>query len=464
MAGLVLVDILSSLEYVMVLTALPAIVRDFGDIASASWVMTAFLLAQAVSAAVGGRLGDMFGRRRVLVLVVAAAAIGSLVSAFAPSPQLVVLGRAIQGVSGAILPLCFGITRQIAPANSSAFWISVLTGSYMISALVGYVLGGYLADVGHWRWIFHVTALYSCIAIIPLLTLVPEPAQDRRSQRFDYLGAILFAPAVAALLYAITASRKLGWSNMSTGGLLVASIAALGLWFAHEWRCKDPLIDVKLLRRRPIWLGNACGAIMSLGLAQLPVLTLLLLQQPRLAGFGFAVSGAVAGLMKLPSNLSAAVGAPLSGWIAGRSGARWATLIGALAGSAAWTSLYHFHDTILQVVAATVLAGFANAMLLASIPNLVLEGAPAERTSEVTGLSSVVRAVCAAIGAQLMAVLLARSERLDPASGARFPSEAAYELVFLSIALSAALVVVICVAPPLGQTRRLRQNDTSVAG
>jgi MFS family permease len=445
MAALIFVEVLSSLEHVMVVTALPAVVRDFGDLTTAGWLMTAFLRSQAASAAVGGRLGDMFGRRRVLMVVVAAAAVGSMISALAEAPGLIILGRAVQGLSGAILPLCYGITRQVAPPGRSAFWIGVLTGAYTLSSIIGYVLGGYLADIGEWRWMFYLTTGYAVAALIPLALAVPALTPARVSRRFDWIGAVIFAPAVAAILFALTASRGVGWLTWGTGGVAIAGVAALLLWFVHEWRCDSPLIDVRLLRQRPIWLGNVCGGLMSLGLMQLPVVTLLLLQQPRLAGVGLAVSGTMAGLLKLPSNVAAAVGAPLSGWIAGRSGARWATLAGALCGAAAWIWLYFFHDTVAQVVVGTIAGGFGSAMLMASIPNLVLEGAPLERSSEVTGLSAVVRTLCAAVGAQVIAVMLASSVVVEPETQARFPSGQAYEIVFLAVAGTSILIAALCI-------------------
>ena len=466
MAVLLLVEVLSSLEQTMVMTALPTVVREFGSITSAGWLVTAFLLAQAATAAVGGRLGDIFGRRLLLFIIIGLCAVGSLVSALGDNVGTIIFGRVIQGASGAILPLCYGITRQVVPAGKAPFWIGVLTGGYSFAAAIGYILGGYLADIGSWRSIFYMTTLYS-VALLPLLALVvPALRGARTSGRFDFLGAVLFAPAVAAILYGITSASKSGWMSLQAGGFAAGGLVVAGLWFWHEWRRKDPLIDVRLLRRREIWLGNLCGALASLGMMQLPVVTLMLMQQPVMAGIGLGVTGAMAGLLKLPSNVSSLAASPLSGWLAGRNGARLAMLVGATVAVLAWTYLFFFHATLPQVVGGTIACAFGSSMLLASIPNMVLEGAPLERSSEVTGLTSVIRAMFAAIGAQTIAILLATSHIIEPATGARFPSEAAYQLVFGWVAVLSGLIVALCLAVrigPVASARRDRPAD-GVAG
>lgn len=442
MGVLMLVEVLSSLEHSMVITALPTVAREF-SVSAAGWLVTIFLLAQAATAAVGGRLGDIFGRRRVLFVVVGLCCLGSLISALGGSLEAILVGRAIQGASGAILPLCFGMTRELAK-TSTAIWIGLLTGAYSFSAAIGYILGGYLADIGSWRYVFYATTIYAA-ALLPLILLVvPRTYVTTGSRQVDVVGAIVFAPAIAAVLFGISQGAAIGWAEVGSWGFIVAGGAALAFWVWYEARHENPLIDVRLLKVRPIALGNTCGVLSSLGMMQLPLVTMLLLQQPRLAGVGLAVSATVAGLLKLPSNVAALAAAPLSGWIADKHEPRAALLAGALVGAAAWFSLYLFHDTVLQVVAGSVLCGFASTMLLAAIPNMVLQGAPLDRSSEVTGMSAVIRSVAAGIGAQTITMLLASSRVQDPGSGAFFPTEGAYKLTFAFIAATAAMIAVLC--------------------
>jgi len=448
MTVLMLVEVLSSLESSMVVTALPTILKEFKDITSAGWLVSCFLLASAAVAAVGGRLGDMFGRRRMLVILVLLCAGGSMLSAQASDLRLIIIGRTIQGASGAILPLCYGMTRELAPPGKAPLWIGLLTGGYSFSAAIGYILGGYLADTGSWRSVFYVTTAYAAMILPLLLLVVPATRGAKARGKFDILGAAMFAPAVAAMLYGITAASKQGWDATAAWGPLIGGAVVLAIWVWHEMRVKEPLINLRLLKRREIYIGNACAAMASLGVMQLPLVTLLLLQQPRMAGVGLAVSATVAGFLKLPSNVGSLVASPLGGWVSGRYGARWAMVQGGFICVIGWISLYLLHDSLLQVVVGSVICAFGSSVLLSAIPNLVLEGAPMERSSEVTGLTSVIRSMSAGIGAQVIAILLATSRLNDPVSGANYPAESAYQLTFLCIAVSAALVAAIAFGVP----------------
>jgi MFS family permease len=440
-AVLMAVEVMSSLESSMIYTALPTIGREFNDPHATGWLVTAFLLIQAGTAAIGGRLGDIFGRKRVLLIILALCALGSLVSALSPTLGPMIAGRAVQGLSGAILPLCYGIVRQMTTPQRAPFWIGCLTGAWSFSAAAGYIVAGYLSDIGSWRSIFWFTAIYGAALIIPLLALVPETRNPLASKRIDMVGGLLFVPAVGAMLYGLTSGGKAGWDAGATWIALLGGAALLVFWVWWEATRDDPLIDVKLMRRREIALGNICAAFLGLGLVQLPLISMMFLQQPVEVG-GMGVSATMSGVLKLPSNVAALVAAIVSGWVAGRYGSRWAVFQGALVGVAAWVFLFFSHDVLWQVVLGTVIAAFGSTMLLAGLPNLVLEGAPVERSSEVTGLTMVIRSMFNAAGAQVVATLLATSRVSLPDGSATVPSEGAYEAGFLYLAATAAVIAV----------------------
>lgn len=164
--SLMITDFIASLEASMIYGALPTISREYGDFAAVSWLVTAFVLVQAISAAIGGRFGDMLGRRFVLQSVLFLSAVGSFICAISDSLGLIVLGRCLQGISGAILPLSFGIIRENAPADRTAFGVGMVVGAYSVSGAFGFVLGGYFADHGIWRMIFHITAAAPLFAML----------------------------------------------------------------------------------------------------------------------------------------------------------------------------------------------------------------------------------------------------------------------------------------------------------
>jgi MFS family permease len=220
----------------------------------------------------------------------------------------------------------------------------------------------------------------------------------------------------------------------------------LAFWARYEARRTNPLIDVRLLRRPEIAVGNICAALCAFGSMQLALVIFMILQQPVLAGIGLGVTATMAGVLKLPSNASSLAGAPFGGWISGKYGARWTVFLGGLVGVAAWATLIFVHDSVPHVVLLSIACGFGNILLLVGLPNMVLENAPNDRSSEVTGLTAVVRGMFSAVGSQTMTVLLSTSSIVDPRSGARLPSEAAYQLTFGVIAISSALIVLLTFA------------------
>jgi MFS family permease len=232
-------------------------------------------------------------------------------------------------------------------------------------------------------------------------------------------------------------------------------VAVLAFWFWYEARRDDPLIDVRLLRRPEIAVGNSCAALCAFGSMQLALVSLMILQQPIVAGVGLGVSATMAGLLKLPSNASSVIGAPIGGWISSAFGARWAVFLGGLVAAGAYGTFVFLHHSVLQVVVFSIVCGLGNILLLVGLPNMVLESAPNDRSSEVTGLVSVVRGLFSAIGAQTITILLSTSSVLDPRTGAKLPSEAAYRLTFGVIAVSSLLVAVLTLATVHRTARRV---------
>lgn len=432
MAALAVVEVMGALEQSMVLAVVPAVARQFNDVAMAGWLVTAFGLSAAATAAIAGRLGDLFGRRRLLIIISIATAIGSLISAMAPSFGWIIAGRAIQGLSGAILPLSYGIVQDHAPRDRAPFWIGVLTGGYAVSAMFGYILGGAFADHGHWTWLFIVTAGLSLLAIPPLLAFVPATPGKRDGRKIDYLGAILFAPAIALILFGVTKGQLWGWGNGLTWSVIGGGFALIAFWAWYEAQLDDPLINVRLLARRNVLVGNLCIVLTSIGMMNLPLVFLMLMQQdPTIAGIGLGLTATAAGLLKLPSNLCAIVATPMAGWMAGRYSARWPAAIGGFIGFVSWTGLMLAHDSVGQVLFWSICCAFSTNILIAALPIMVLEGSPRDRSSEATGFAMTARALSLAVGAQIIAILLGSSTMIRPGTLARVPTLEGYTRVFL---------------------------------
>lgn len=437
-AVLIAVEVVSSFESAMIFTALPTINREYKSIENVGWLITAFVLSQAATAAIGGRLGDMFGRKRLLIAVVALCAIGSTVSAITDSLPMIILGRVIQGASGVILPLCYGIMREISPQKRLPFFIGCLAGAYSVSAALGYVLGGILVDLGGWHMIFAFNAGYAFSALLPIYFFLPNTAGTIKIGRIDFAG-LLFVPAITLVLFGITKAPEWGWQSQGVLLCIASGFVVLAAWCRHELRVSEPLIDVRLLARREVAIGNACIMIMAAGSSQLALVLLMILQQPAWTGVGLGVSATVAGLIKLPSNIAGGGASIVSGYIFGLRGPRQTVFLGAVVCALGYASIAFFHDQLWQVVSGSMIAVIGATILLAAAPNLVLRGAPENRSSEVTGISAVIRGIFMALGIQLVTTILASSSS-TAAGASAFPSETAYMLTFAFMGGSALII------------------------
>jgi MFS family permease len=446
---LVIAEITSAFEVGMMYGALATLMREFRDPVGTGWLITAFLLVGAVSAALCSRLGDLYGRKRLVLLMLACATAGSLIAAFATQLPWLIAGRAVQGLSAALLPLCIGLVREHLPAARVPVSIGWLAAMASFSAGAGVLLGGWLVDHVGWRWIFWFSAGHAALALACVALVLPASTRQAATGKLDVLGGVLFAPAIAALLWAITRLKGSGMNDPLTLSLVVVGLVTLVLWLHREWWHPNPMIDVRRFGERQIGLTMLMMALFGLGTAQLMLMILLIGQQPAWTGIGLGLTATLAGALKIPATFAGLLGAPWSGHMAAKHGARHAALVGALLVCGGWIAFALWHDAVWMLVAFSFFITFGGSILYAAIPNLVVEVAPAERTSEINGMSHVVRTVGTAIGTQLATVLLASSIVSNAAAGpGTHPSPAAYALAFAFITACAAACIAVAYALP----------------
>ena len=449
LAALVLAEVVSAVEATMILSALQAFYKVFGDAIMVGWIVTAFLLMAAASAAVCTRLGDMFGRKQVMLIVLAVACAGSLISAFSSAVAGVILGRAIQGLSGAVLPLCFGLVRENLPVARVPFGIGVVSAAAFVSAGLAMFVGGVIVDHLSWQWIFHVGAGTAVLAFLAVALGVPTSKRATDGQQIDILGAILLVPAITGLLFAHSQAKLWGWADGRTLSLSAVCVVVLIAWGLHEMRLKNPLIDVRLLANRQIALGNLSVVLLALGPLQSGMVLSLLLQQPQWTTVGLGLSATLAGLILAPPLMLAVFAGPGCGALAARYGARRPALLACLLLLSGWAGIALYHGSVWFVAPMAILQGLGMAMAYAAVPMLIVEVAPEDRTSEVTGVSSVIRYLFTAVGSQLVAVMLATAAVSDPAQGSgSYPAPSAFALTLGVISALCLLSVLVTFALP----------------
>jgi len=445
-AGLILAEICASLCLSMPLPALSAWLRLYGSPLAVGWIMSSFLLVSAATAALCGSLGDLYGRKRVMLTILAIVLIGSVISASTARLGWVIAGRCLQGVSGAILPLALGISREVLPSRRVSMGFGVIMASASASSAIGFPVAGFLTDHYGPSSIFWAMALAALAGLAGIAAMLPATQRPpARGRRIDWLGGLLFAPAVALVLLAASGSRQGGWMAQMALPMLIAGAALIAIWYVHERRHAAPLIDVRLLANGYCLMALMMTALLAVGAFQITETASLLLQQPAWTGAGLALSATAAGMLKLPA---IAVGSLLSiaiGWLAGRWGPWPCVLAGAsMTVVAAWSGIA-FHATVTSIFLMVLIVMIGLTAVYTSVPVLLALGTPAQRTSEAMGIMAVVRAIFQGVGAQLVAVILA-SRVVIGAGGVHFPSDSAYRAAFGYVGLTALPIMLIALA------------------
>ncbi|MGJ4728160.1 MFS transporter [Luteimonas sp. SDU101] len=440
-AALVLAEITSAFEVSMIFAAMPRFVRVFGDPLAAGWILTGCLLVSSVAAALCARLGDLHGRRRVLLIVLAACAIGSFVSAFSTSLTGVVIGTAIQGLSGTILPLCLGLASERLPREKVPVAVGIIVGAVMAGGGGGLLLGGWLVDRFDWHAIFLASGSFAIVGMLAIaLCLRPRAVVRATRERMDVWRGILFAPGIVLLMYAIGQTRTWGLFDQRTLWLLLAGTLVLAYWARHQWRQVNPLIQVRLFAVPQIAAAYLCMGFLGLGAFQFGYVLSLFMQQPVAYG-GLGLTATTTGLVLGPVLWAGILGGPLSGKISARYGAGRAALLGCSLLVVGWGLLLFARGDIAHVALAAVFLGPGLPIAYAALPTLIIEHAPPERVSEAVGLNSVVRSIFQAVGASLVAFFVTSDLIVVPGSAQQYSSPRAFDWTLLYVAGACALAM-----------------------
>jgi len=396
----------AALDQTLVAAALPAIARSLGEVERVSWVVVAYLVATTVAAPVYGRLGDAFGRRRMLLVGLGTYLAGGLLCAVAPSLLVLVVGRLVQGIGGGgLLGLSVALIGEIVPPRERGRYQAWIAAVFAAASAFGPVAGGVLADFLGWRSVFMVQPPLALLAgwlATQRLRMVSDG--NARDFAFDWAGLGLFALFVAAALLALDAVRRLTpGALVVAGGLFVVAAAALWLLWRQEKRSRDPLLPLEVLGEPSVWRANLLSALMSgafVGLiAFLPMYFVLVR--------GLAPSAA--GLALLPLAVTAAGGAIVSGWLLSRTGRTMLWPAIGLSVAAILLAGIAFGTGRMPVTTLALLLGLVSLALGPGFPMVqvtVQQAAGRERLGSSTASVQFSRALGSAVGTALLGTVL----------------------------------------------------------
>lgn len=442
---LVLAEIVSAFELSMMYVTLPTLMRDFQvDANTVAWVVTAFLLVSASAGVLGGRFGDLYGRRKVMVIALAIAAIGSIVSLLGGSLEMIILGRAIQGVTGAVLGLAFGLAREHLDEKRVPVGISMVGASALIAGAGGALIAGFMIDAFSWHGIFVFAAVVSILAAASVQLVIPRdtiiPSQDKP----DFLGAVLLPIAVSAILLGFSGSSKTGFASMQFIGLIGIGIAAAAVWAWWELRVESPIVNLRMFKNRQIALAmtaTVLAAVGPLGGGNVPAQ--LIMQSPPSLGYGLGFSPTAAGVLISTTLLVGYFFSPLGGKLAFRYGARTVFIAGLALVALVVPVILLTYGNVVMFAVAMVFNGIGISLAYGALPNLLIEVVPESHTSEIAGTNTLIRNVGQSAAVAIGAFILAR--HTDPATTAVAQDgiSAAFIFVFVFAALSVVVALML---------------------
>jgi MFS family permease len=424
-----------------VVPALPTMQHDLHTTENGiTWLLTAYLLSASVGTAILGRLGDIYGKEKLLLLTLVILGFGTLLAAVSSSLGVIIVARFIQGAAGGIFPLAFGIVRDEFPREKVAGSIGLLSSILGVGAGIGIVSAGLIVEHLNYHWLFWFPLAATILAAIATWRFIPE-SPVRAPGKINWLSAALMTVGISIVLLAISETTIWGWGSVKALGLIAIGLVFTAIWIAVEIRSRNPLIDMTMMRIRGVWTTNLAAFLLGAGMYASFIIFPQFAQLPKSTGFGFGASVVVSGLYLLPSTLGMTILGMYAGRISARFGSRAALLSGTVFTTASFALLSIDHSHPIEFLIAAGLLGVGIGLAFAALGNLIIQSVSSAQTGVATGMNTVMRTLGGALGGQLSATFIAGHTLHGKATVTGFTESFVMATGFLLVCLVAGFLV-----------------------
>ncbi|WP_320783838.1 MFS transporter [Streptomyces sp. CRN 30] len=383
---------------------------------NATWVLTSTLLSGAVATPIMGRLGDLYGKRRMLILSLAVMVVGALVSAFTAALLPMIVGRTLQGFAMGAIPLGIGLMRDMLPPERLGSAMALMSSSIGVGGGLALPAAALVAQHADWHALFYGAAGLGVVSIALTLLAVPEsPLRARGS--FDLPGALGLSVGLVLFLLPITKGSDWGWSSPTTLGLFAAAAVVLVLWGLMELRLAAPLVDLRTTARREVLLTNLASVMVGVSFYVVSLVLPQLLQLPAATGYGLGRSMVVAGLCVAPLGLTMMFTAPVYARLAARYGPRTTLITGLIIIAIGYGGGLGLMSAAWQTIVTAVLLGAGIGLAYSSLPALIIGAVPASETGAANGLNTLARSIGTSVSSAVVGMVLANTARASDATG-----------------------------------------------
>ena len=442
-ATLAFCGIVVSLMQTLIIPLIPELPKFLNASATdASWAITATLVAGAVITPISGRLGDMFGKRRILILSLLAMVVGSVLCALTDSLSLIVVGRALQGLAMGAIPLGISIMRDELPPQKVGPAIATMSATMGVGGAIGIPLSAFIAQTANWHMLFWVAAVLGLACALLVAFVLPESPVFTPG-RFDGWGAAGLAVGLVALLVPVTKGSEWGWGSTLTIGMFAGSVVVLLIWGAYQLRTKNALVDLRVSARPRVLLTNLSSIMIGFAMYGMSLIFIQLLMAPAATGYGLELSMVQAGLALAPGGLVMMALSPVSAKLSARKGPKVTLTLGALVIAAGYVVALVLNGSVWEIILASMVISAGLGLAFAAMPALIMGAVPITETAAANGLNSLMRAIGTSSSAAVISVVLASSTmQLGPVA---LPTMDAFRITFI-IAIGAAVASAVLAA------------------
>lgn len=409
-----------------------------------AWVVTVTLLVAAIATPISGRLGDMYGKRRIVLVLLALMVAGSLVAALSTGLIGLLIGRGLQGTVTGVIPLGIAILRDVLHANRVGSAIALISATLGVGGALGLPVSALITEYADWHLLFWASAAIGVVGFVLVLWIVPVSVL-RTPGRIDYLGVLGLAAGLSGVLLAVSRGNEWGWLSPMTLGFGLGGVAVLVLWGWFELRIEEPLLDLRVAARRPVLLTNLASIGMGFALFASNVIFPQLLELPVATG-GFGLSLLAASLIVMPAGLVMMVLSPVAGRLSRVVGPRVLLIIGAAALVASYSLVLVASSEVWHIFVANILIGVGIGFGFAAMPMLIMRSVPPNETGASNGLNALFRSLGTSTAAAVMGAVLAYSSSI--VDGVQVPSPAGFQLTYVIAGFGAVLALVLALLIP----------------
>jgi MFS family permease len=431
-------------------TLLVPVVKDLPQLldtspGNATWVLTSTLLSGAVATPIMGRLGDLYGKRRMLILSLSVMVAGALVSAVTSQLLTMIAGRTLQGFAMGAIPLGIGLMRDMLPRERLGSAMALMSSSIGVGGGLALPAAALVAQNTDWHVLFYGAAGLGAVAIVLTLLAVPE-SPLRAAGSFDLPGALGLSAGLVLLLLPVTKGSDWGWGSGTTLGLFAAAVVVLLLWGLMELRLAAPLVDLRTTARREVLLTNLASIMVGVSFYVVSLVLPQLLQLPAATGYGLGQSMVVAGLCVAPLGLTMMFTAPVYARLSARYGPRTTLIIGLLVIALGYGGGLGLMDAAWQTVITSVVLGAGIGLAYSSLPALIIGAVPASETGAANGLNTLMRSIGTSVSSAVIGMVLANTAH--DVGGVAVPTMHGFRVSFLIATAAVAVGLVLALFLP----------------